>query len=168
VSAKLSETTQVIFYGFDPSTKDTLVYDTDTAANLNWINVENWHRVMVIVFRTTGTGSVQQCQLMAASDVNGTGAVGISSSGSTEATILVNAAAGSNDNTGERGAGMIVFDLNTADLEDTLADAKYIQIRMSLATGTDDFGVAFILSEPRYAKGTFTSTGSGGSAPSVV
>ena len=168
MNSQLSERMAVYFMDFDPSTSDTLKYNTDTAANANWINIENWHRVMCIVFRTVGTGIIQAGELRIASDVNGTGATAIASVGSTSCGGLLNAAQPSNDNTGERGAGMVVFEFDTKDVEKTLADGKYLQVALSCATGTDEFGICWILSDPRYAKADYTSDGVGTGAPTAV
>ena len=162
---KLSEEVQLVWQHIDPSTKDTLVGDSVIQAS-KYVDVSQFHRVMVVLFRIAGTGSIQNAAIYAATAVSGTGSTQIATSGSTEATGLIGTAAGTNDGgtLGARGAGMIVFDLNVSDIEDTLADASHITARASFATATDELGVLYILSDPRYPQSGLTSTGRGTTA----
>jgi hypothetical protein len=160
----LSEEIQLIWQDLDVSTKDTMVYGTATAAS--WINVSRFHRYMVVIFRTVGTGGVDGAQLRCASTVTGTGAATVASRNSTECTGLIAVSDGSNSSgaLGERGVGQIVFEGQTKDLDSTLADADFLNVRVSADTATDEWGILWILSNPRYPTSGLTSTGNGSTA----
>jgi hypothetical protein len=161
MSKNPSENLQLIFQDMDFSNSDTFLYSTRNTSN--WINVSRFHKVMAVIFRTVGTGKVQNARLMAASTVTGTGATAVSTLGSSvSAGGLLNVAAGSNANNGSlgsAGAGMVVLEATSKDLDSTLADADFVQVQVSPATGTDEFGVLFVLSDPRYGEGGLTATG---------
>ena len=160
----LSEEIQLIWQDMDLSTKDTLVMGTATVSS--WINVSRFHRYMVVIFRTVGTGGVDGADLRCATTVAGVGATTVTSRNSTECTGLINVSDGSNSDgsLGERGVGMIVFEGQTKDLDSTLANADFLNVRVSADTATDEFGILWILADPRYPTSGLTSTGCGSTA----
>jgi len=162
---RLSENVQYIWQTIDPSTNDTLV--GDVAMQLSkCINVSRFHNVQCILVRTIGTGSIQDVALYAATSVAGAGLTKIKSTGSTEATGLLSVAAGTNagGKVGARGAGMIVLETSANEIESVLADADFVTVRVSFATATDELGVLWALSNPRYPESGLTSTGRGTTA----
>lgn len=155
MNRKLSEDIKVIWANIDPSTSNTLVGDTAKQVS-RCIDVSKYGRVMCILFRTTGTGSILDAKLYAATDVAGTGLTAITSSGSTKATGLLATAGGTIANAG---VGQIVLEANAAEIDATLADANFVAVKAAFATGGDELGVCWILSDPRYASSGLTATG---------
>lgn len=156
MSHRPSEDTKVIFQDFDVSTKDTLVLGTRVSGR--FIDVSGYNRVMCIALREVGVGSVQDAAIYVATDVAGTSATKVTSSatGSTEATGAINIAAGT---IGAAGAGMVVMECDTSDLDSTLANGRFVGAKMSLATATDEFALIWILTEPRIAEAGLTASG---------
>jgi hypothetical protein len=164
---RLSENVQMIWQKIDPLTKDTLVGDS-IILNSICINVSQFHNVMCVLFRLAGTGSIQDAALYAATTVAGAGLTKISASasGSTEATQLMATAKGSNaaGTLGARGVGMIVLETSATEIANTLANADFVTARASFAAPTDELGVLWVLSNPRYPRAGLTSTGRGSTA----
>ena len=160
---RTSENCKLIWQDIDLSTKSTFVYSTRNVSN--WINIEAYHNVMAVIFRTVGTGNLKGARIRVATSVTGTGAATlVSLSGSTKATGLINVAAGSNDGTGIRGIGMAVLEATSSNIRDTVAEGNYVQVQVNATTATDEFGVLWILSDPRFGKADLTSTGNAGTA----
>jgi len=159
----LSENVKLIWQHIDPSTKDTRVADSVLQVT-QCIDISEYNNVMCVLFRLAGTGSIQQATLYACTAVSGTGATAIVNSGSTEATGLIGTAAGSNATNGQRGAGMIVLEATASQIDSVLANADFVTVKASFATATDELGVLWILSNPRYAQSGLTSTGRGTTA----
>lgn len=159
MKGNLSENCKLIWQNIDPSTKDTRVGDSNAQVS-RCIDISGYNNVMCVLFRTAGTGSIQQATLYACTSAAGAGITAITSSGSTEATGLLGTAAlvGSISN---RGAGMIVLEATSSQIDSTLADADFVTVKASFATATDELGVLWILSNPRYAQSGLTSTGRG-------
>ncbi len=165
MSSQGSEDFQLLWQHIDPSTKDTLMADSVQQVS-KCVSMEQFHKCTVVLFRITGTGTIQQATLYAATSVAGAGLTAIKSSGSTECTHIIGTAIGTNADgaLGARGVGMIVFDVSHDELEGTLADANFITVKASFTTATDELGVLYILSEPRYKTSGLTSTGTGTTA----
>ena len=162
MSKQISEQVQLIWQHIDPKTKDTLQQHSTGQV---WVNVSKFHKVMVVLFRTVGTGSIQDAKLYCHTSATSAAGTVISSSGSTECTPVIGTAFGTNATDpgvlGSRGVGMIVFELNTNDIDQYLADADFVSVKASFATATDELGVLYILSDPRYPTSGLTSTGRG-------
>ena len=107
---------------------------------------------------------MDEAALYAATTVAGAGSTQITTLGSSVACCgLINVGVGCNDGTGNAGVGMIVLETHSNEISATLADAKYVQAKISGSTGTDEFGLCWILSHPRYGQALLTSTANGSS-----
>jgi hypothetical protein len=162
----LSEECQIFWQNIDCTTKDTMVYGTSTSGyHKMFVSVEKFHRWMCIIFRAIGTGGVDGARIMVASTANGTGATSLTSRNSTECTGLLTASTasytGGGDNPTSHGVGQIVFEGLTKDLDSTLADGAFLAAQVAADTATDEFGVLWILSDPRYPQASLTTTGNG-------
>lgn len=140
INQRLSEGYVVIFHDFDPNASDTLTNVNST----NWIDLKDVESGTVILVRTVGTGAVQDAGLYLSAAATGTSASLIGSlHGSSSATGLLNVANGS---IAAPDAGRIVMEFNQSDLAAaSVTDGRYLGVRASLATGTDEFGCIFIL-----------------------
>lgn len=151
---RFSDENTVIIVDFDPNQSDTLTNVSST----RWVNMERWNKITCIAIRTVGTGKVQNAGIYVSAAAAGTAASLVGSLiGSTNATgSLVGAdpatAFGSQD------AGIVVLEATHDEIAVALEGGQYVSARMSLATGTDEFGVIYILSEPRFAAGSQMST----------
>lgn len=146
---RFSDENTVIIVDFDPNQSDTLTNVSST----RWVNMENYNKITCIAIRTVGAGNVQNAGLYVSAAVTGTSAVLVGSLlGSTKATgCLVAADPGSAY--AENDAGIVVLEATHDEIAAALEGGQFVSARMSLATGTDEFGVIYILSEPRYAAG---------------
>jgi hypothetical protein len=163
MSKKFSESHQLIWQHIDPSTSETLTQDSDQSMT-SCVNISQYNRVTAIAFRIAGSGTIQECAMYAATAVTGTGLTQITAtaSGSTSCTgVVASDSFGSNATglLGQRGAGMIVMEATASEIDATLADADFVTVLASFATGTDELGVLYILSEPRYGESGLTSSG---------
>lgn len=149
-----NEEARFFFRDVDPSTKDTRVV---AGCSTRFIDMKDFHRVTAIFFRTVGTGSIQQATLYSASAAAGTNITAIKSSGSTEATGLLNAATPSMSSA-YSGAGIIVLEATADEIAAADPDGRFISARASFATATDEMGLLIILSEPRYGRQNMTIT----------
>lgn len=148
VNRRFSEQTKVYFRDHDPDASDTL---TNVGLSTAWVDMLGWNHITAIIFRTVGTGKVQDAALYVSAAAAGSSAKLIGSkAGSTNASgSLVDATAGK---TARTGIGMVVLEANWSELGAALKNGRYVSARASLATGTDEMGVIYILSEPREVK----------------
>lgn len=154
-SNKLSEDAKITFMDYDPDKSDTLTQGVQS--NITWIDMEGYHAITAIAFRTVGTGVVQAAALYAASDGTGTGATIIGTAlGSTGASGLLGSA--SSDGAS---AGMVVLEATHDEIANALSGATHVQVRLSPATGTDEFGICVIRHRARYPKTGLTASGDG-------
>jgi len=156
MSNKFTEETKIVFRDFDPAANNTL-----TAAGItsNWIDMKDYHRITAIAFRTVGTGKVQAAALKVSATANGASAQTVVSAGSTNATgSLVDATAAK---TATSGCGIVVLDATADECAAALSGGRYVGLLLSCATATDEFGVIYILSQPRYAASGLTATDNG-------
>lgn len=144
------------FRDHDPNASDTL---TNVGLSTAWIDMLDYDEVTVVMFRTVGTGKVQNAGLYASAASTGTSAALVGSlHGSTNCTgSLVDATAGK---TGTSGAGIVVLNATYDDIQKGLAGGRYICARASLATGTDELGVIYIL-RPRERAANKLATDNG-------
>lgn len=157
MGARASENTKLIWAHIDPSTDNTLMADSIHQIS-RCIDVSGYNNIMCVLFRMVGTGSIQNAVMYAATAAAGTGLTAITSSGSTEATQCLGTAGGT---LAARGAGMVVLEATTADIDATLADADFVTVKASFATATDELGVLWVLTNPRYAQAGLSKAGSG-------
>jgi hypothetical protein len=159
-----SEEVQVVFQDLDVTTDSTYAYGTANIAN--FVNVSRFHRWMALVFRTSGTGGIKGARVRVATAVAGTSATTLVSRDSTEATGLLTVSDGSNASgaLGERGVGLIVFEGFTKDLDATLAGGDFLQVQLYADTATDEWGICWLLMNPRYRTSGLTTTGQGSTA----
>ena len=157
MTVKASENTKLIWGHIDPSTNSTRVADDEHQIS-RCIDVSGYNNVMCVLFRLVGTGSIQEATLYAATSVAGAGLTAITSSGSTEMTQVVGTAGGT---IAARGAGMIVLETNVYEIDATLANADFVNVKVSFATATDEVGTLWVLTNPRYAQAGLSKDGSG-------
>lgn len=157
MGARRSEDVKLVWGHIDPSTKDTLMADSVHQIS-RCVDVSGYNNIMCVLFRLVGTGSIQEATMYAATTAAGAGLTAITTSGSTEATQAVGTAGGT---IAARGAGQIVLEATTADIDSSLANADFVSVKASFATATDELGVLWVLSNPRYAQAGLTKAGSG-------
>lgn len=151
MSNKPTEDTKVVFRDFDPNT--TVLTNVNST---NWLDMSDWGRVMVVAFRTSGTGNARLVLKCSAASAGSSSAT-VSSIGTTSCTGLLNAA--SNGSIGNPGCGMLVVDATYDDVTKALEGARYVGAQIECTTQTDEFGVAYIFSEPRTKTSGLTATG---------
>lgn len=134
---RLEEEFKVNFRDHDPNASDTL---TNAGFSTAWLDMFNFDEVQFVAFRTVGTGVVQDSAIFTSASSTGSNAVLVRSlGGSTNATgSLVDATAGK---TGTTGVGLVVHTATYDDIQKALEGGRFVCLRMSLATGTDEFGI---------------------------
>ena len=155
MNARFSERHALICHNFDKDQSDTMTNVSSTA----WVDMRYWGRITALCFRAAGTGSVQEAGLYVSAASTGTTASLIGSlHGSNAATDLASAAAGTNS---ERDCRLIILEASYDEIAAALSGGRYVSARLSLATGTDEFYILYILSEPRYGSATGMTSGAG-------
>jgi hypothetical protein len=150
-----SEETSIKFRDGDTNTTTNTFVGCSTA----WIDMKDWNRITVLIFRTAGTGKIQNAAIHTSAASTGTSSVAVVSGGSTNATgSLVDATAGK---TGTSGCGIYVLDATHDDMAAVLEGGRYVCLKMTQAAATDEFGIAYIRSEPRYASTGLLATDNG-------
>ena len=148
MSARFTESLRLVFRDWDASTKDTLIVGNVSTA---WIDMKGFDELTVIIFRTVGTGSVQDANISVSAAAAGTSAQVVTSSGSTECTgSLVDATL---LKTTKGGCGFIVLNATHDEMAGALADYRFAACKASVATATDEFGMIYIRSRAREQKG---------------
>ncbi len=153
---RLTEEIKVVFRDWDASTNATLIVGNVSTA---WIDMLGWDEITVIMFRTVGTSSVQDANISVSAASTGTSAAVVVSSGSTEVTgSLVDATPGK---TGTTGCGILVLNATYDDLQGALEGGRFVALKASITTATDEFGIIYIRSKARERKADQLATDNG-------
>jgi hypothetical protein len=146
-----------MFLDFDPGAADTWSAVNST----RWLNISKHNRITIIVFRTVGVANIA-LRVRVADAAAGTGNVTTLSAGTTvSATGLLNAAVGTTTINAQ--VGRIVYEVSADEIAAQSGTAKYLNVDVLAANATDECGVLYILSEPRYPAAANTGQISGNS-----
>jgi hypothetical protein len=148
-----TEETKIVFRDADPAAADTWTNITST----NFLDMSGYHRLMVVAFRTVGLANAG-LRIRASAAAAGSSAVTVGTTiGTTSNTGLLNGA--SNGSIGNPGCGLLVAECTYDDVVTALEGGRYVSAQILAANATDEWGVAFIFSSPRYATSGLTVTG---------
>lgn len=128
-------------------------YDSDDALNVvdlgqpqgagnKCLPIAQITRFAAILFRSVGTGTVAEFQIIAATAADGTGA-----------TIVTEHAIGSAPNAV---GDMIVLEVDMEQVHEVLATATHVGVRVDLATATDECVIG-VLTDSRYPASGLTA-----------
>lgn len=158
MSRRWLEENSYMFVDFDPTAADTFEAVGSTA----WLDFSEFNRITIIAFKTVGTGNMA-IRVRVADAAAGTGNVTTLSSGTTTiATGLLNVAAPNSQINAQ--VGRIVYDVTADEIAASSGTARYITADLLCATATDEAGVLYILSEPRYPQTAKTGQITGAAA----
>lgn len=149
---QLADNVKVVFRDADPNTDDIWTNVTST----NWLDMSGYESLMVIAFRTVGTGNAG-LRIVTSTAATGASSQVVTTAGTTSNTGLLVSA--SNGSIGNPGCGLIVVNCNASDVAVALAGGRYVSAQINADTATDEWGVAFIFGNPRYTGGGLTVTG---------
>jgi hypothetical protein len=156
MARRFTEDVKFVIRDADASTKDTLIQGNVSTA---WIDMKGFDFLTAIIFRTVGTGSVQDANISVSAASTGTSAAVVTSSGSTECTgSLLDATPGK---TGTAGAGIIILEATFDEMIGALATAQFAAVKISVATATDEFGIIYMRSRAREGTANLTQTANG-------
>ena len=133
----LSSLLKVTMYDFDP--------DETTHTDVNWSDMRDFGAVLMMLFRSVGTGEVAAFSILANSKSDGSG---------TEVTVKTAALTSNPDAVGDytflEALASEIVNLNATDL-------RYVSGNASLATGTDECVFTYVFGLPRFAYGGLTA-----------
>ena len=152
MSNRLSENTKVVFRDADPNTDDIWTNITSD----NWLDMSGYHQLMVIAFRTVGTGNAG-LRIVTSAATAGTNSAVVSTLGTTSNTGLLQSA--SNGSIGNPGCGMLVAECTFDEVAAALEGGRYVSAQINADTATDEWGVAFVFSDARYKTSGLTAAG---------
>ncbi len=147
------EQNRVIFRDFDPNTATPTFFGHTNA----WIDMKNYHRITCIAVRTVGTGSIVAASIHASAAVAGTSSSAVTTATTASVTGLLSDAVATNTS-GSPGAGMFVLEATADEIAATVSGGRYVATNIKQTTATDEFGLIWILSEPRYSEAGLTVT----------
>jgi hypothetical protein len=152
-----SEETSIVFRDCDANTTT----NTFTGGQMStaWLDMKDWNRLTVVGIRTVGNGKLVNAAIHVSASSTGSSSVAVTSIGSTNATGLLNQATAGG--TGTSGAGIFVLDCTHDDIAAVLENGRYVSLKTTQAAVGDEFGIAYIRSQPRYASTGLLASGNG-------
>lgn len=157
MNAKGSETHRII-WAMDKTRASTTA--ATVLQSTAWIDMQNWGRCLVVLFRLSGTGNLKAATGVSASAAStGTSSASITTLGSTyAATGRLTCAIGT---ILAPGIGTAIFDVAAEQVENAVAGGRYISAILAKATKGDQIGCCYILLDPKNRKsGNLTTGGS--------
>lgn len=156
LNQKGSERTRTIFLGDKTNNNSTTA--TTALNSTAWIDMQNWGRAIVVIYRVKGTGNVTaNSGVYASAASTGTSPTAVATLGATGAmTGMVTAARGT---ILAPGAGIAVFDVSTDQIANALAGGRYIGVRVRKKTRADKVCAFVTLMDPKNAKASNMPTG---------
>lgn len=137
-SDKLATTLKVTKYDFDP--------DSGAAVDVAWVDMQNFDKIMVLFFRTIGTGALDTFDILANSASDGSG---------TDVIIKTHAVANEPNAVGD-----YIYLECTAEEIGALSTAtnqlRYVTVSAEFATTTDEGVVTYIRDAGRFAHDALT------------
>ena len=131
----LSSTLKVAMYDFDP--------DETTHTDVNWSDMRDFGAEMTMLF-SIGTGEVAAFSILANAASDGSG---------TDATVKTAALTSNPDAVGD----YTFLEALASEIVNLATDLRYVSGNISLATGTDECVVTYVLGLPRFAYGGLTA-----------
>lgn len=128
-------------YDFDP--------DGTSAVDVAWVDMQNYRRLVVGLFRSVGTGSVTSFKILANAQSNG---------GGTDVEIKAHAIGSAPNAVGD----YIWLECSAEEIAQEAADAgiegvRYVSANIALVTNTDECVVYYERCDPRFAYDNLTA-----------
>ncbi len=132
----LSSTLKVAMYDFDP--------DETTHTDVNWSDMRDFGAVLVMLFKSVGTGKVNAFSILANAESDGSG---------TDATVKTHALGTDVDAVGD----YVHLEALASEIVNLATDLRYVSGNASLATTTDECVATYVFGLPRFAYGGLTA-----------
>lgn len=128
---------------FDPNSAGLTLVDLDPRSNAECLEIAEFRRFLAGLFRSVGTGTVVEFQVIAATDADGTGATIVKEHALAVAPDLV--------------GDTLWLEVDAAQIREVLPAATHVGVRVQLQTSTDECVVFFERAEPFYPRAELTA-----------
>ena len=139
---KLASHSERRMVDFDPDVDTLAIVDLDPASSAEFLPLAQFRRFMAGLVRSVGTGAVDNFEIVAATDGDGTGATVVVAKTPTTANAV-----------GDR----VWLECSIEQVREVLATATHIGVRIELATATDECIVFFERAEPEFPRAALTA-----------
>lgn len=140
---KLGSRSERRMVDFDPNVDTAAIVDLDPTTAGELLPLAHFRRFMAGYFKSVGTGNADAFEIIAATDVEGTGAT----------VVVACAAPTSNNAVGDTQW----LECTIEQVREVLATATHIGVRIELATATDEGVVFFERAEPEFPRAGLTA-----------
>lgn len=128
---------------FDPGTTDATIVDLDPTGSGEGLAIEEYQWFLAGLFRSVGTGTINEFAIIAGTDADLTGA-----------TVVVTHALGSAPNAV---GDYIWIETDAESIYEVLATATHVGVRVDQATAGDECVIFFERATPTYARRGLTA-----------